>query len=766
MLAWPLFFIYMEIPKQEDRKTEFKSDWKDAKCLPELCAFANTDGGSLFVGINDNGDVVGVNPNKAEKWKESLPQLIERNLGFYPDKAEVRSEEGKTVFYIKVISSDYLIKYNGCYYGREGEHSRPLKGKALEVAKKKKILKPWDEFTLGNVSASDLKTDLLKEKIKNRCSNSSNKVSSDDESEKLLKNLGLMSQGKIKRAAVFLCHHKPYEIIYGTCIKIIYRVDGPDKTFPLSENLLFQVDKVLEGLSNRLDCYIRKNQDDSSKNKTKEKELSKSSSGVFHIKQPSEGNPHLSDKPKSDRQDRQNTQNPLSQVQEDLKRDFETALYASLALKDYSIHRAIEIKVYENKFTIGIPVGVSDLAQKPTSTKPSTQDYIKIIRDKVDESLKETPNLCRVFKKMGFDVEEFINERLFSSISQSNHNEDKKSLEKSEKIKDLDFKRNKSVGWEIQLSPGGGFTGFQIQFDFDKWKKSLKFENSDERSLGIGILKSKGGQSQRLENEGRKSVKEGRKSVKEGRKSVKPDISKERRTPGFEDGNKQPGAPDNPPRDKRRAWKKSFVGASALAVFAVVLFVVSYESTENQKGTARLMEGMNNKVEKLFANQRGTAQQMTKIDENIKSLLEEVQPGTALKIDKLFASQEEINQNMKKTERVIKELSKNPVEATKRGLAEINKKTGNLLVSQGETAKRIKDMDKISLKDQKETDRGTANLPKTNGGKPPMNPAQRELSGALIFQDLFKICLDKSSTDDYSKCMRRMEKEIGRAFCL
>lgn len=40
----------------ESQTTEFKQFWKD-EYLKTITAFANTDGGSLFVGINDNGDV-------------------------------------------------------------------------------------------------------------------------------------------------------------------------------------------------------------------------------------------------------------------------------------------------------------------------------------------------------------------------------------------------------------------------------------------------------------------------------------------------------------------------------------------------------------------------------------------------------------------------------------------------------------------------------------------------------------------------------------
>jgi len=45
---------------KESQTTEFKASWRD-EYLKHVCAFANTQGGSLFIGVGDDGRVVGVN---------------------------------------------------------------------------------------------------------------------------------------------------------------------------------------------------------------------------------------------------------------------------------------------------------------------------------------------------------------------------------------------------------------------------------------------------------------------------------------------------------------------------------------------------------------------------------------------------------------------------------------------------------------------------------------------------------------------------------
>ena len=47
----------------ESQTTEFKSIWRD-EYLKILCAFANTDGGQLIIGVDDNGKVIGIKNSK------------------------------------------------------------------------------------------------------------------------------------------------------------------------------------------------------------------------------------------------------------------------------------------------------------------------------------------------------------------------------------------------------------------------------------------------------------------------------------------------------------------------------------------------------------------------------------------------------------------------------------------------------------------------------------------------------------------------------
>ena len=64
--------------KQESQTIEWKWSWQE-EYLKWLCGYANTDGGVLNIGVNDDGYVVGLENTK--KMLESLPNKINDKLG-------------------------------------------------------------------------------------------------------------------------------------------------------------------------------------------------------------------------------------------------------------------------------------------------------------------------------------------------------------------------------------------------------------------------------------------------------------------------------------------------------------------------------------------------------------------------------------------------------------------------------------------------------------------------------------------------------------
>lgn len=108
----------------ETQNIEYKSVWKD-EYLKWICGFANAQGGTLYIGKDDNGNVVGV--KNAKKLLEELPNKITTILGIVTPVNLYQTEHGE---YIEIIVEPHPnpVNYKGEYHFRSGSTKRELKG--------------------------------------------------------------------------------------------------------------------------------------------------------------------------------------------------------------------------------------------------------------------------------------------------------------------------------------------------------------------------------------------------------------------------------------------------------------------------------------------------------------------------------------------------------------------------------------------------------------------------------------------------------------
>lgn len=53
----------------ENQNIEWKETWRD-EYLKWICGFANADGGKIYIGINDKGEVLGVKNSKKLRYSQ------------------------------------------------------------------------------------------------------------------------------------------------------------------------------------------------------------------------------------------------------------------------------------------------------------------------------------------------------------------------------------------------------------------------------------------------------------------------------------------------------------------------------------------------------------------------------------------------------------------------------------------------------------------------------------------------------------------------
>ena len=229
----------------ETQIVEFKQNWND-EYLKWICGFANAQGGVLFIGKNDNGEIVGL--TDANRLMEDIPNKVKDILGIMVDVNLHQTERGP---FIEIVVEPYPfpVNHKGQFHYRSGSTKQELKGQALDKFLLRKQGKRWDSVPIPNVSVADLdqntfdffkKRALRSKRIEEEVLNDSNAL--------LLENLQLTESGYLKRAAILLFHPNPGKFVTGAFIKIGKFTTDDDLRFQdeITGNLFQQVEKAMD----------------------------------------------------------------------------------------------------------------------------------------------------------------------------------------------------------------------------------------------------------------------------------------------------------------------------------------------------------------------------------------------------------------------------------------------------------------------------------------------------------------------------------------
>jgi ATP-dependent DNA helicase RecG len=237
------------MPEQQD--IEWKESWRD-EYLKWICGFANAKGGKIFVGMNDKGEVVGISNSK--RLMGDIPNKIQTNLGIICD-VNLHYQEDKPYLEIDVKPYDVPISYQGRYHYRSGSTKQELKGNALNEFLLKKAGKTWDDVIEPRAKLEDIDIEAIEAFKKGATSSKRLPFISDQENiERILDNLLLMEDGKLKRSAILLFGKNPCRFFINAFVKIgrFGKTDDDLKFQEIVESNAYQLaDKTLEVLDRK-----------------------------------------------------------------------------------------------------------------------------------------------------------------------------------------------------------------------------------------------------------------------------------------------------------------------------------------------------------------------------------------------------------------------------------------------------------------------------------------------------------------------------------
>ncbi|HOV71834.1 MAG TPA: ATP-binding protein [Dysgonamonadaceae bacterium] len=227
----------------EQQNIEFKSQWTD-NILKTVCAFANTNGGTIYIGIDDNGNPVEL--KNIKKLMEDIPNKIKNTIGIVP-KVNLIERDGKQLIEVNIESYKYPVSYKGAFYKRSGSTNTELAGTELTQFLLQKSGLVWDQSVEPLATLDDINLDTL-DHFKRLSQKRLSSISTENDPELLLEKLNLLRNGKLKRAAILLFGKNPRKFFITSYLQIGRFISESEviSSDIIDGNLFEQVEKALE----------------------------------------------------------------------------------------------------------------------------------------------------------------------------------------------------------------------------------------------------------------------------------------------------------------------------------------------------------------------------------------------------------------------------------------------------------------------------------------------------------------------------------------
>ena len=236
----------------ESQNEEYKLFWKD-EYLKWICGFANAQGGTIYIGIDDNGRVVGV--DNAKKLMEDIPNKIVNSLGLVND-VDLLNKGGKDYIRVTVTPSNTPISYHGKLYYRSGSTLQELNGTAAQNFLLRKMGATWDSQIVERSSLNDIDTTAIEYFLRKGVDNGRLTTETKTDSlQKILSNLRLVdNDGRLTMAALMLFGKDPQQFCLNASFKIGRFGRNGSELFTqdlIEGNLIQMADKILSILSDK-----------------------------------------------------------------------------------------------------------------------------------------------------------------------------------------------------------------------------------------------------------------------------------------------------------------------------------------------------------------------------------------------------------------------------------------------------------------------------------------------------------------------------------
>lgn len=238
----------LTIPDRESDRIEFKESWTE-KALEDVAAFANTRGGSVFVGVTDGAHIVGLAVSDREVQR--IASQVVDVLGLRPT-IEWHEANGTAILEVRVPPATRLVSCKGRVIGRVGTTNRDMAPEEMAARVLEVTGQSWDELPskaeLGEIDAEAVRrfASLARGRLPH--------INDTADPAVLLGNLQLLAGERLRNAAVLLFTRQPQAYFSYTTVHL-----GRFRNGVVIDDRLFQGDLFtqFETITNWIQSHLQ-----------------------------------------------------------------------------------------------------------------------------------------------------------------------------------------------------------------------------------------------------------------------------------------------------------------------------------------------------------------------------------------------------------------------------------------------------------------------------------------------------------------------------
>jgi len=324
----------------ESDTVEFKEKF-DGRTIESAVAFANTKGGTIFIGVSDKNNIKGIKIGKEtiNHWTNQISQSTDPRI--IPEIEQIKVS-GMTVIAVKIKENPIkpISKKGGCLK-RVDSSNRAMYAQEVAQMHLHSTGMSWDKYPVKDATLEDIDIDNVNRYIRKARETGRKKVGDDEEPIHVLEKMNLITEGQPTWASILLFSKETNKFISQAAI---HCGRFKEKNIVIDDRMI--VGTIFEQIDEVMD-FIRKN---------------------INVEFVMTGRPEREQK----------WDYPLEALRE--------ALINAVCHRDYTIFSNIEVRIYDDKLIIRspgfLPYGITlEELYKPHSSTLRNKGLAEVLYD-------------------------------------------------------------------------------------------------------------------------------------------------------------------------------------------------------------------------------------------------------------------------------------------------------------------------------------------------------------------------------------------------